>query len=535
MLLALAIAVSTQVLAAPTLVPGVSSEFSNACIKVEELLESGQFDAAKQELTLMPKKVVTVVWDDSKVPSTMRTAFADAREQAFQVWSRNLGDVQFKLNPHSGDLKFEFEKVLPENAASGMPAGSTLTFPSHSSRPRLEVVIGLHRGKPSEPVDRVNAYNEITHAIANYFGLAATPFVGTATGRSDLPSKGMWNPTTADLAIAQANLRAVNLLATAAEKEAKLTPARPSATVDQTFLEHDQVVQGARVEFVLNITNSGDAPLTYRGQPDCSCVTTNRGPQQIGPGASSELKVMIDTTDVAGSLDKNLILLTNDPKMPVRSIPVRVTTLPRYRFLSTSPSTMIVPQGGAKFDVFLVTPPAMPLDIVETRLEGLTGTVQTKPWEGELADPELNEPAKKRTGTKMHVELQESQLNGRQPVTLLVLTKDPVFRELRYSVAIQKGIVTLPASVFMGELTDPGKRGSALISRPGIPFKVLSAVADSSFLDVDVKPSRGEYEYQLVVTYKGRAPKGNFQSNVEVKTSDPKQPVLNVSIQAIVR
>jgi hypothetical protein len=539
MLTALVIAVLGQTALGPSLWPGVRPEFSKTCIEIEELLEKGSFDEASKKLRLLPKKTVSVVWDDSKVPASLRATFAEHRDKALKQWTLNLGDVQFNFVPKGGDLRFSFEPKLAENPTSGLPAAAALFFSDSASDPRLDVVIGLNRGKPEAPIDELNLGNEVVHAVGAYFGLASTPFIGSGMGRSDLILRVPFDVQIPEFGIAQSNFRAAAVLRSAVEKKTSLTPARPTLVIEPKAIDKGTVGQGDKVTFNVSLSNTGNAPLAYRVTPDCGCMKTvnnkDRTIQTIQPGNTALVSISIDTTEFAGLLNKHLVVFSNDPEQGIVSLPVKVNASPRYRLLSTSPQTLVESEGGTSFDLFLVTPDDRPMKIVKAVVGGIPGTVTMTPWKGNLADPELNEPARPRAGTKLHVRLEESPIDGRAPITVAVQTNDPAFPQLYYNAFVQKGIVLLPDRVYMGELGKDVRKAKSLISRPDMPFKVLSVTSDTSSIDADVRPTRGEWEYQVTVTYNGKAPKGDLAATVTIKTNDPRQPLLRLSVAGIVR
>src|SRR5207302_7291850 len=100
-------------------------------------------------------------------------------------------------------------------------------------------------------------------------------------------------------------------------------------------------------------------------------------------------------------------------------------------------------------------------------------------WSGPLADPELNEPEKTRKGFKITVHLTgEMPVPGRNAVTLWVSTADQGFTSIMTTFFVQRGIVVMPAELYLGEITSADARFSILVIGPTNSFHIRRVSSD---------------------------------------------------------
>jgi hypothetical protein len=225
---------------------------------------------------------------------------------------------------------------------------------------------------------------------------------------------------------------------------------------------------------------------------------------------------------------------TNDPREPVRLIPVTLNVVPRFRFL--------IPGGPARnvaesreFEVYLALAEGTDIGIRNVQLSGVDGEAKYEKWEGDLADPERGEPARPRKGYKFHVKVAENLPPGRAMLGLNIATDSVEFPILSLPMTVQRGVVATPDDLYLGELSAVPKRTSVTVSRPGTVLKVLSATIDAKSITVKVVPGRDASEQRIEVVYDGSAPSGDLSATITVKLDDPKQPQLLIPVSGVVR
>jgi hypothetical protein len=255
----------------------------------------------------------------------------------------------------------------------------------------------------------------------------------------------------------------------------------------------------------------------------------------LAPGETRIFPAQIDLTDMVGVLDKSILVYSNDFDQPVTRIPVRVLAQPVYRLISENDGFVIMSGPTATHRVYLVLPEGTEMAAKSAFFQGLDATVKFKPWAGDLADPELREPARPRKGYVFEVSLSGDVPAGQSVGHLFIETDHPKFPQLQANLVVQKGIVAMPDRIFYGEIPAAPRRSTFVLTRPQRPFRILSVSADTPFLDVSHQAVRGEWEYRFTVHFNGKAPTGLMASTITVKTDDPGQPTIKVPVEASVR
>jgi len=522
------VAQETPVISFP---PGVHPEFQRVCLAAQLALSAGQFDKAGRLLDRLPGSEIQLEWDDRNIPAGNRPSFEQARDEAIAQWARFPAMPRVLLAKKAA-IKVSFEPKLNLNVATGLPAGAVSIY-SEGTTPRLEVVIGLSRGVPAEPTKPTEVRNEIIHAVASYLGLGESPLFGTAAGRTDLPSSGRVGIFPLELDTIKANLAIVATLRKAVQERSKVVAGSAKLATDAGSLDAGEVIQGQPTPYSIQITNNGTGVLNYRTQGDCGCVKAVP-PGTVKPGETVFIRPHIDTTDFVGELNKKLILFTNDTEEPAKTFPLKVFIRPKFRWFAPNGVVLVLDDKPGTAEVILQTPLAGTAKTEKTHIDGIETTFQMLPWSGELADPEMREGKRARTGTRYLITIDPKNLTGRRMVGVSVPTDDRSQPVTRTTFLVQKGIICLPNEVFMGQLPAGVKKFSTLVSRPGKPFKIRSATADSAEISLKFAPTTDSArpdEYKLEVTYLGKAPFGPVTGTITIVTDDPKQPKLLLPFQ----
>ena len=533
MLNAVLLLTAVQTSLSPMLPAGANPDVHVAFQAVAKQTVEGKFDQAKANLRLAPSLAVTYHWDVKNLPANLAPEWDKIRAEAFRNLSNRIPGLTFKPSATPA-IRFSFERSLAEDPTTGLPRGIAVFFSENPGEPRMEAVIGLDRGKPTEKTNAVSLYNEIVFAVGSYLGLNSTPFLGSIMGRSDLQMQYRSNPDPNELSNINAIQAAVKRLKEAVDKKQAVTPAIPSVGFDPIKIEKGPVIQGAQLEFSVQVSNLGNAPLSFKVIPDCGCVTAGSAPL-VQPGTSVAVPMKVDTSEIVGELNRHIILISNDAENPIQFFPIHVRTQPRYRFLTTDPSVLIVGEEGLDTDLFLVSPTEKPLEITSVEIQGNPGQATFEPWKGKLADPGMKEAAMDRSGYKIKLHLDEPPVTGRSAATVIVKTSDPKFPTVRHVMFAQKGIAAMPASVFFGDLGKAEREATLLLTRPNKPFKILKIESDSANVNGRAVPTQGEWEYKIIATYSGKAPEGDFRATLTITTDDPKQPKIRVPVMGIVK
>lgn len=517
----------------PTTPVGTNRSFQESVLAVQDHLEKGNFDAAKRALTAVPQAEMTILWDTKGIPESLRETVREARDVALGQWRQYFSSVKPKfVDSGKADLVFRFTDTLPDTA-EGFPGAAAHVFSTAPGEPRLETTIALYRGRPKQLCSSSEFHNEVMFALVSYIGLERTPFTGSAAFRTDQTGAGRTQFSPFELGTVKRSLELVEKLQELVATKTRIEAARPRLQIEPLSLKLPDANQADPVKFTIQVTNSGNAPLSFRFQPDCGCLSANYSPV-LEAGQTAMVTGFVDTVNFVGKLRHKFYVFANDAEIPYREFPVAIDVEPMVRMVRPGLNVLQLTDSGVSTDVFLVVSPTAKIELGEARIEGLTGEVETSDWEGEL---ELvpGEPKKKVKAIRYRVKLAPSPLPGRLQATLSVSTNSPVIPLIRHNIFVQRGIVAQPESLYVGEIPQARTAASFLLTRPGVPFKVLGVTTNSPFFTAKATPNADGSEYRITVEFDGKGDPGTIDVTVTIRTDDPKQPTILVPVRGIVR
>lgn len=519
----------------PELPVGSNIHFRRSIIAIERKLEKGDFAGAQKSLARMPRESVRIQLETKGLPESKRMYLERVKNGLADTWEGTVTKVRLQWVEQYADIKVSFTSSLPPNPDSVGPAGAVFLPSDDPKDPRIEAIIALMRTEKRNEIQAIDIQNEISYAIGLFLGLERLPGGGNVMSRRDTPYTIPNQVAQANVVTMNLNMRAVVALKKAATEKKKVKPTMPEIFISPTKLESKPVLQGEPLEFSMQVSNRGNATLSFMVLPDCSCFRISH-PPKIAPGATSMVRVLVDTSEFPGPFNKELFVYSNDPEGDVRRIPVTTTVLPRFRFLRELPGNVIITDGtdAVKFDVFLSLG-NNPMTLKSVKVAGMPALVAFEPWQGKLPDAELGEGAIDRKGYKISVALGGSLPPGRVPITLNLETSDGVFPLITHTIFLQSGIAALPADVYLGQLNNTPAHTGTILSRPQIGFKITKITCDVPQIQATAEAIRGDWEYRLNIDYNGKAEPGVLSGTIKIHTNDPKQPIVEVRIRGIVR
>jgi len=539
------LAVAQTVPLGPVLPAGLSETFQRVVVGIEEKLEKGDFAGAKADLRLLPKTTIRYEWDDTGVPASEKPFYLTARDKALKTWAQAAPSLKF-VAAKPADLVFRFKKELPPIEGQAYIPGAVQFWSDDPKDPRLETVIGLFRSGSFLPsvktapgvrsaADVSDIHNEVAYAVSSYLGLGETKLSGTFTSRYDPAGVGEVRLAPAEVRLFENTRDVVKALTDAVAAKKKLRATKPKLVVEPLEVVLNDAVQGQDVRFSIQVNNLGNAPLYYRVQPDCGCLAASYDPV-LPAGKSAIVQGSVNTYDFLGSLKKRFFIYSNDLEEPYREVVVKIHVAPQYRFIMPEGPTILMDDEAKTIYAYLIAAPGTKMNVKSYRLDGgVQAEVTQEPWKGELADPELQEPATMREGIRFAIKLPKNAMNGRVPGTLVAETDDARFPIMRRTFYVQKGIVALPDLLYMGNIPREPRRLNLLLSRPERDFEITKIESEHPNFTAIAKAVRGKWEYRVSVDFDGKADFGTIDTRLNIYTNDPRQPIIHVPIRAVVR
>lgn len=158
--------------------------------------------------------------------------------------------------------------------------------------------------------------------------------------------------------------------------------APPRLTVTKPAHDFGQLPQGAPIEHVFDLANSGGAPLTLIDlRTACDCMATIEGPHDLPAGAHAALRLRCDTSTTPGPQRRTVTIYSNDPDH--RALLLEVTGTVALIAAAEPPRLYLGPVAAGSDAVRVVTLRAGNDDVRFLGVEG--GAPQLRP---RLADGE---------------------------------------------------------------------------------------------------------------------------------------------------
>jgi hypothetical protein len=299
----------------------------------------------------------------------------------------------------------------------------------------------------------------------------------------------------------------------------------PMLEVRETRKDGGVVEEGTLIPFRFEVANRGQADLEVtQVKSSCGCAVT-KWDRVIRPGEKGTIEAQMDTIYFRGPVTKHLTLFSNDPARPQVELTITARLLPLVK-ISPDPAVLLTVEDRAATQEFtLERNGGQPMQIVQVIPNAAYIKAETTPLPGQ--------GRYRLTVTA----LPEAPL-GRSTVSVVVWTDVAKGGILTFFVTVHRGIVTVPPMLFYGvvphELQTP-RQATVTILRNSTPFHVKSVAVSDPHLAPKLETVRDGAEYRVTVTYAGGWDSGRRRQTLTVTTDDPKQPVIEIPIQAVVQ
>lgn len=509
-----------------TIPVAASPDFAKLVYKIQDAIASKDFDSAARLSKILPTNNLEFSWDTSNVPKASLAAFESAKNAAVANFEKDFPNVHVVMSPTSKRLKIDFENKLAVPPNSNFPAGSIAFYSDDPKDPWLETVIGLHRGNPLVPSNTNDVFNDVSRALGSAMGLATTPFYGGVMTGSDLPSPERYDFAMEQRFVVKSLVSLSDNLRSLIAKKISLPSGKPSLFVANPSVSGGEVFQGDMVPIAIQVTNNGDAPLSYSAKGDCGCIVVHEE-NVLVPGQSWVIRGVIDTRESKGALKKAVEIVTNDPEHPAMAIPVETMIKSRYELVPDFPDGLTADGiKPVKFGVTLtLTPGSKPFKVLQSAVVGLKGTV---------TQAEIKDSAGAVSGYRFEATIPTVLKGGPYIAELNLLTDDENLRVLRYPEHIVNGIVVLPGSLYLGSALEGKKDFRVDVIAPGVAFKIKSVSCSLA----SIKPTViaiDKIGYKIKLSYDGTMASGPFDGRLRIQTDNPKQPSFEVPISGIAK
>lgn len=106
---------------------------------------------------------------------------------------------------------------------------------------------------------------------------------------------------------------------------------KPKLDFEPDVQELGSVEEGSEVPTFFMLKNVGQEVLKiHEAHSTCGCTVPNLKQHDLQPGESTKLDIMVDTTMKQGAVTKTVEISSNDPNMPVVSLPIKMEVKNRH-------------------------------------------------------------------------------------------------------------------------------------------------------------------------------------------------------------
>lgn len=315
----------------------------------------------------------------------------------------------------------------------------------------------------------------------------------------------------------------------AAAASAQRADPGPRIVFSTTRGDLGRVDAGGSARLTFPFRNSGARPLRILAvEGDCGCITPEY-PKTVAPGKSAVLTALFEAQPGwGGKIERSLRVRTDDPVQPEVKLSVVVDIVPFVQMDPCSPLQLFYRPGQVYRKTVRLTPRA------GSKL-GLSNPSTNSP----LIKARLDPPAagdSKRAYT-LHLTIGPRAQPGDFSATVKVQTTEPSYSEAWLAVTglAEIGPVVNPSEISLPTVR-PGPEGQEVarlqvFTRRG-RLKLLSVNTGTPALRAERVEKTPGYFYEVSLRTTALWKSGVIASTIQVRTDDPKTPVVKVPFHA---
>lgn len=300
---------------------------------------------------------------------------------------------------------------------------------------------------------------------------------------------------------------------------------RPVIEMPATSQDGGTVEEGTVAQFRFAVANRGQVDLEItQVKPSCGC-TVSKWDHTVKPGAQAVIEAHMNTEYFRGSVAKHLTVISNDPARPQVELTITARVMPLVNIQPGTAALLSVDDKPVTQEFTLERNGGRPMKIVQVIPNAPYLKAESTPLPGEGR-------------YKLTVTATTDTPFGRSTVPLVVRTDLQKGGMLTFVLTVDRGIVTVPPMVFYGLLPHDLKapaQATVTLGRLSPAFHVMGVAVDDPRLKTKVETVREGAEYRVIVTYAGGWETGMKRQTLTILTDDPKQPEINIPIQAVVQ
>ena len=310
--------------------------------------------------------------------------------------------------------------------------------------------------------------------------------------------------------------------------------AAPKLVVAAPRKDAGSVVRGETVRAVFTVRNEGTADLHVKEvRPSCGCTATQFDPLVLAGGQGS-VTLSVDTKALSGAVNKTAVVVTDDPVTPQATLTVSAVVTVPVAVLPTGYLRVetLAGRGGSASQVLASDDRAFHPHGAETEVAWMSASITPVPEAERLAG---RGAIQQRLTLTVAQEAPEGLLGGtvkvRTGLARPPVLEVPVAGFVRPSVSLSASSLDF-RNFFPG--SDPVRRFVVLTGNDeSSPLSVLSATVSVKGLSVK-SASLDPHRVEVTLTVEPSIPKGAFEGELLLRTTDRLRPVIRVPVKGVV-
>jgi len=309
----------------------------------------------------------------------------------------------------------------------------------------------------------------------------------------------------------------------------------PKLMVPEKIMDMGKVAQGEVLDVDFAVVNEGDETLEIKAvRPTCGCTVADFD-REIAPGKTGYIKAKLDTRDFSGPISKSILIMTNDPQDPTRTLVIKT---------EVHPYVQVLPRALVRFNAVQHEPMEQKITVVADEEEKdfkvkavkssvpfLLASVRPVPSDQLLA-------GKSPQQYEITLTMKENPPVGPVNTVLEIETNHPKAKKVPVKVfgVVRALLHVTPSQIQFGAVEakkQPGRNVIVVNNRSaGVEVKVTGASVNDPAFNAEVVPIEKGRRYQVSVTINPEASAGPRDAVLTLKTSDPEFPTVEVPVRA---
>jgi hypothetical protein len=302
---------------------------------------------------------------------------------------------------------------------------------------------------------------------------------------------------------------------------------QPKVLVENPLFDFGSATEATMVNHTFKLKNVGQGRLVISHvKTSCGCTAAKPDKNTLGPGEETEISVGFDTHFQKGHQVRTITAFTNDPNTPQALMTMQGIVKQQVSATPAEVAFGKVKQGTEVTKEVLVSDLTLRKDpFIVSDINNSNPAIKVE--KGDRTDG--------KPGVLLKVTLTKAMPTGVFDDTVK-MTTSRIPLQVSVFGEVTGDLIVAPPQVSFGIVPHGGEatRMVKLTNEGGKPIKVLAITSTAVPVSASAQPIDGSKDYQITVQLHRGTPDGQIRGQLQIKTDDPEQQVLNVPFYGIV-